>query len=158
LLNHREILGTDRVTAPHLEGKWITVQEFVTHSAPAAAPSRARQVVAVKVPAAETTIPPRPDEKTLSSITAPSSSHPLNQPDTVHDLFDILQAARERQTVHKNSSAHHLLAQLPRPIDDYRASRFLLLGLPLLAFTAYGIWRVSSSSSPSSAGKTEVTS
>lgn len=161
LVQHHEIVGEDRVTAPHLSGKWISVQEFVSQTSSAEAPKRSAKTISQQAPAqasSPATVPPRPDERTLTSITSPAYHAPNEKRDTeskaILNLFEILQAARERKP-HTPSAVGHQIVEMPRPVKSSSGGGGLLwFAVPALAVAAVITWKMSGSSSNS--GNTEV--
>ncbi|MFL5814586.1 MAG: hypothetical protein ACJ763_13510 [Bdellovibrionia bacterium] len=144
LVRHHEIVGEDKVTAPHLSGKWISVQEFVSQNEPTVA------VAAPPAPKASV-VPPRPDERTLTSITAPS--HHSGEPrksnsnsDAVLNLFEILQAARERKPQNPTpNSVGHSVIEMPRPVKTSSGAGLFWLAVPAMVVVAIAAWKMTSS-------------
>jgi hypothetical protein len=143
LVRHHEIVGEDKVTASHLSGKWITVQEFVSQNEPTiniAAPSAPKASV----------VPPRPDERTLTSIIAPS--HHSHEPrksdssDAVLNLFEILQAARERKTQNQTpTTVGHSVIEMPRPVKSSSGAGLFWLAVPAMVVVAVAAWKMTGS-------------
>lgn len=164
LVRHHEIVGEDKVTASHLSGKWITVQEFVSKGDPAASaalsagpsPQRSAQSIPQGAPA---TVPPRPDERTLTSITAPVSHS--NEPrksgsDAVLNLFEILQAARERKTPTPTAAAAQPVIEMPRPVKSSSGAGIFWIAVPAMITLAVAAWRMTSSPPPAAVAETET--
>lgn len=155
LVQHHEIVGEDRVTAPHLSGKWISVQEFVNQNGPANTPKKA-----ASAPAA---VPPRPDERTLTSITTPLHHSPNEKRDSgskaILNLFEILQAARERKP-QTPAAVGHQVVEMPRPVKTSSGGGLFWLAVPALAVAAVITWKMmgSSSTPATSVAETETPS
>jgi hypothetical protein len=165
LVRHHEIVGEDRVTAPHLSGKWMTVQEFVNQSdriAAAVASSqtgqRSAQSIPQNPPAAAPTVPPRPDERTLTSITAPafhSNEQRKPQSDAVLNLFEILQAARERKTQTPTSAALPAI-EMPRPVKSSGGGGLFWIAVPAMITVSIAAWRMTSTPPPAAVAESEA--
>ncbi len=146
LVQHREIMGEDKVTAPHLSGKWISVSELTKAPQPT-------QTVST-TPA---TVPPRPDERTLTSIMAPTRHQEprKSRSDAILNLFEILQAARERKP-QTPSAVGHDIVEMPQPIRTSSGGGLYWFAVPAIVAVAAFAWRMSGSSSTPSVADAEV--
>jgi hypothetical protein len=147
LVRHDEIVGEDRVTAQHLNGRWMSVDEFVHQSGIGRSSSSSGSQ---KGSAGNATVPPRPDERTLTSIIAPSHrKHEARQPNSsaILNLFEILQAARERKAQTPSAVGQNLI-EMPRPVrsSSTRAPIWIAASVAAVAATIY--WKTSVPTTP----------
>jgi len=154
LVRHQEIVGEDKVTGSHLNGRWISVQEFVSKTGSSrtevqAAASPVEQTVPVESTPA--TVPPRPDERTMTSLIAPSMRQVeprKSGSDAVLNLFEILQAARERKPQTPNAVGHEVV-EMPRPVRSSSGSPLLWFAVPAVVVASVVVWKMSTGPSPS---------
>jgi len=146
LVRHQEVVGEDKVTGSHLNGRWISVQEFVTKTG-------SSQTVAQTEPVESTpsTVPPRPDERTMTSLIAPSMRQVeprKSGSDAILNLFEILQSARERKPQTSNAVGHDVV-EMPRPVRSSSGSPLLWFAVPAVVVASVVVWKMSTGPSPS---------
>jgi hypothetical protein len=152
LARHNEILGQDKVTASHLNGKWMTVDSFVRQTgaqkqSPQSSQSTQGSQAAQATPATPAAVPPRPDERTLTSLLSPSNQAAprKSSTDAVSNLFEILQAARERKPQTPNAVGHAVMDKPQFAAESSPFAPLMWVGIPAMVLVAILTWKFSGS-------------
>jgi hypothetical protein len=152
LFRKRQIIEDDKITAPHMQGKWISLREFVIeHPLPAVVEEA--EIAPQKIPQHSNdhshepkSIPPRPDEKSLTGLLSPkyaakaAAAAAHSDADPLVELFDVYQAAHERKPTKPSSQI-----SMPEVVgirDNGRSSGIWFRLAAIICFGAAFAWGV----------------
>lgn len=149
LYKKRQIIADDKITAPHMQGKWVTLREFLLEnpiplsSIETTTPASDHASQAESHSHEPKSIPPRPDEKSMTGLLSPKYALKATQSgpdDPIVELFDVYQAAHERKPIKPSSQISMSEVVGVRETQGSSGIWFRLLGIIVLGLSfAWGV-------------------